>query len=173
MKLSLKTLRSSNKFNGNILRLQSKGFTIIELLIVIVVIGILAALVLNSVAGVQGRGRDRERQTDMNSLATQLEAYYQDNGGYPLLATVSAADATLQTTFKGADVGIFKAPGQAANTMVTAGTGAAPTPTIAQYGYYPLAADGTTVCAAAPCAKFILAYRQEADSVVKTKTSLN
>src|SRR5690606_24488036 len=48
-----------------------KGFTVVELLIVIVVIGILAALVLNTFAGIQQKARDTERKTDINAVATQ------------------------------------------------------------------------------------------------------
>lgn len=62
---------------------NKKGFTIIELLIVIVVIGILATLVLNTFTGVQARARDTERRADLNALSTQLEVYFTDNGGYP------------------------------------------------------------------------------------------
>ena len=64
------------------LRKQS-GFTIIELLIVIVVIGILAALVLNAFGNIQERARDTERQNDINAIHTQLELYYADKGSYP------------------------------------------------------------------------------------------
>jgi prepilin-type N-terminal cleavage/methylation domain-containing protein len=42
----------------------SKGFTIVELLIVIVVIGILAALVVTTYNGIQQKARDTERKTD-------------------------------------------------------------------------------------------------------------
>ena len=59
------------------MRLQ-KGFTIVELLIVIVIIGILALLVLNTFNGVQQKARDTERQTDATSISKQLEAYYAD-----------------------------------------------------------------------------------------------
>lgn len=72
------------------LKKRSEGFTIVELLIVIVVIGILAALVLNTFQGVQARARDTERKTDINAIHTQLEVFYNDNGYY--LAT--AADLT-------------------------------------------------------------------------------
>lgn len=65
------------------LRNKQSGFTIIELLIVIVVIGILAALVLNAFGNIQERARDTERQSDINSIHTQLELYYADNTSYP------------------------------------------------------------------------------------------
>ena len=65
------------------LRNAQSGFTIIELLIVIVVIGILAALVLNAFGNIQERARDTERRSDINSIHTQLEVFYTDNTAYP------------------------------------------------------------------------------------------
>ena len=75
-------------------RLQRKesGFTIIELLIVIVVIGILAGLVLNVFTGIQEQGRDAERKTDLEAVEGQLEAYAAKNGYYPTVLNI--ADAT-------------------------------------------------------------------------------
>ncbi|MBC7746515.1 prepilin-type N-terminal cleavage/methylation domain-containing protein [Pedobacter sp.] len=139
-----------------------KGFTIVELLIVIVVIGILAGLVLNTFSGVQKRARDTQRQTDLNSLATQLEVYYNDNAGYPLLASIN------NTTLKGLDSGATMAPGQTTSSMTATGA-----PTKDQYGYQTWAADGTTACATAPCAKFTLTYLRENDNTVQSKLSLN
>jgi len=92
------------------LKLKSqKGFTIVELLIVIVVIGILAALVLNTFAGVQKRARDTQRQTAINSMATQLEVYYNDQGSYPALGPLAADngiknDTWVQNNLKGFDL---------------------------------------------------------------------
>ncbi|MEO8863266.1 MAG: prepilin-type N-terminal cleavage/methylation domain-containing protein, partial [Candidatus Saccharimonadales bacterium] len=47
------------------LKVKQQGFTIVELLIVIVVIGILAALVITTFTGIQQKGRDTERTTDL------------------------------------------------------------------------------------------------------------
>lgn len=65
------------------LKQRQSGFTIVELLIVIVIIGILATLVIVTFSGVQQRARDSERKTDINAVAGQLEAVYAKLGAYP------------------------------------------------------------------------------------------
>lgn len=147
---------------------SNKGFTIVELLIVIIIIGILAALVLNSFRGVQERARDTERQTDVKAQAAQLEVYYTDNGGYPIFTGSVDTDSWIQTNLKGADLNAWRAPNQPANSMVNSST-----PTIKQYGYTPLQNDGTTACTTAPCAKFKLYWHSEKDDSIKTVESLN
>lgn len=61
----------------------SKGFTIVELLIVIVVIGILAAIVIVAFNGVQSRARDSERVTEIKNIQKKLEVYFAEKGHYP------------------------------------------------------------------------------------------
>lgn len=61
----------------------TSGFTIVELLIVIVVIAILAAISVVAYTGVQARARDSQRVQDIKAITTALEMYYLDNGGYP------------------------------------------------------------------------------------------
>jgi prepilin-type N-terminal cleavage/methylation domain-containing protein len=147
---------------------NSKGFTIVELLIVIVVIAILAALVLNSFRGVQERARDTKRRTDVNAQASQLEVYYTDNGGYPLFTGQVNTDSWLSANLKGADLNAWRAPNQTANSMVNSSS-----PTKDQYGYTPLQDDGTTACTTAPCAKYKLYWYSEKTAAVTTKDSLN
>ncbi len=76
---------------GSFSNKRTKGFTIVELLIVIVVIGILAAIVIVAYNGVQQRARDSRRQNDVQSLTQALELYYLDNGQYPAGSGSSAA----------------------------------------------------------------------------------
>jgi general secretion pathway protein G len=59
------------------------GFTIVELLIVIVVIAILAAISIVAFNGAQARARDSARLSDYKSIQKALEMYRIDNGGYP------------------------------------------------------------------------------------------
>ena len=84
------------------LKKQSKGFTIVELLIVIVVIGILALLVITTYSGIQAKARNTKRQTDLKSLQTKLEAFYNDNGYYPNLADMQST-TWLKSNMKGID----------------------------------------------------------------------
>lgn len=61
---------------------KQKGFTIVELLIVIVVIGILAAISLIAYANVQAKARDSERMSDLAVLKKAIMLYHTDNGDY-------------------------------------------------------------------------------------------
>ena len=61
-----------------------KGFTIVELLIAIVVIGILAAIVVVSYNGVQNTARNAQRLEDINRVTDLLDIYYTKNGSYPI-----------------------------------------------------------------------------------------
>ena len=68
----------------NMRKTNQKGFTIIELLVVIVIIGILVALALPQLFAAQARGRDTDRKNDLKNISQQLETYYNDNdGAYP------------------------------------------------------------------------------------------
>ena len=60
-----------------------RGFTIVELLIVIVVIAILAAIAIVSYNGIQSRANDTAVQNDLNNFAKKMELYKVDNGTYP------------------------------------------------------------------------------------------
>lgn len=106
----------------------SSGFTIVELLIVIVVIGILAALVVTTYNGIQQKARDTERKTDVNAVYGQLEAYQAQNGKYPTLANL--VDATFRSAnMKGLDAAALTAP----NGTVLDSAAA----TISKYQYVP------------------------------------
>gem|GEM_PF-2461804 len=62
--------------------MQKKSFTLIEMLIVVVIIGILAAALIPRLQSVQARARDTKRKADLHQIATALAIYKEDNGGY-------------------------------------------------------------------------------------------
>ena len=61
----------------------SFGFTIVELLIVIVVIGILAAITIVSFNGVTSKANVSKSQSDLKNMQKLIEMYKVDNGTYP------------------------------------------------------------------------------------------
>ena len=64
-------------------KVKSRGFTIIELIVVIAIIAILAGIVVVSVSGYLANARDSKRLQDMQQLKTALALYYADHGFYP------------------------------------------------------------------------------------------
>jgi len=97
------------------------GFTIVELLIVIVVIGILAALVIVTYNGIQQKARDTERKTDIKAVQGQLEAYWANNAKYPTLANMN--DGTFRSAnMKGLDPAALADPKNAASQQLCAAT---------------------------------------------------
>lgn len=62
---------------------MSKGFTLMELLIVIAILGILAVLVSGNLINSLKRGRDAKRKEDLQQIQKAVELYYEDNNQYP------------------------------------------------------------------------------------------
>ena len=62
---------------------RQRGFTLIEIMVVVVILGILGALVLPNVMGRPDQAKATAARTDIQSIATALEIYHLDNGHYP------------------------------------------------------------------------------------------
>jgi len=60
---------------------QKRGFTLIELLIVVVIIGILAAIAIPKFANTKDKAYLAQMKSDLRNLATYEESYAADNGG--------------------------------------------------------------------------------------------
>jgi type IV pilus assembly protein PilA len=72
-----------------------KGFTLIELLIVVVIIGILAAIALPKFGQTRQRAYVSAMQADVNQIRTAMEMWYQDNTFTYAGATVAGLDVNL------------------------------------------------------------------------------
>lgn len=98
--------------NKNSFRQRSKGFTLIEMLIVVAIIGILSSLILVGLASFRSRGRDARRVADVKQVQNALEVYYTKNLKYPAVTGGSAEDRweELTTTVTGGGIGISQLP---------------------------------------------------------------
>lgn len=66
---------------------NKKGFTLVELLVVITILAILMTIGIAVYSGVQKNARDLRRKTDLRSIKIALDLYYQSNGKYPTVAS--------------------------------------------------------------------------------------
>ena len=62
---------------------HSRGFTLIELLVVIAIVGLLASIVFGSLNSARTKGQDAARVSNIKSLRTALELYYDTYNTYP------------------------------------------------------------------------------------------
>lgn len=60
-----------------------KGFTLVELLVVISIIGILTTLLMVNFVGTREKANDSKKVQDLNSVKNALRMYYNDNQTYP------------------------------------------------------------------------------------------
>ena len=157
--------------------MRTRGFTIVELLVVITVMAILIPVTMFSIGGLNKVGRDRERESDASAIARQLELVYTNktvdsSPTYPGTVALNAADR--DATFGGNTVNITRAPGsnifsiRKANNNVASPTGVSPQPATTgdtQYIYQPIDKNGNGDCPSL-CARFNLYYFNESDNKV-------
>ena len=65
---------------------QDKGFTLVELLIVIVILGILATVTVFAVRGITDRGQENSCAVERKTILTAVEAFYAENRTEPTFA---------------------------------------------------------------------------------------
>lgn len=74
------------------MRKLHNGFTLLELLVVIAVIGILISMGVVAFSTAQAKGRDSKRRGDVKAMQSAFEQYYAENTGYAACATMATAE---------------------------------------------------------------------------------
>jgi type IV pilus assembly protein PilA len=64
-------------------RISASGFTLVELMIVIAIIGILAAIAIPQFASFRQKAYNSAAISDLRNVKTNLEAFYKDHQQYP------------------------------------------------------------------------------------------
>lgn len=83
---------------------SNRGFTLLELLIVVAIIGLLASLILVGLSSFRSRGRDARRIADVKQVQNGLEIYYAKENKYPPITSGVWND--LAGEIKRVDIGI-------------------------------------------------------------------
>jgi prepilin-type N-terminal cleavage/methylation domain-containing protein len=173
--------------------MKRRGFTIVELIITITIMGILLTLAVVNIGSTQVKARDDERKSDIESIAQHLESFYMTGTAtstsyatYPSVDLIGT-EAQIREDLRDADRKSFLPPGTTDVTttfIASTNTGSAssiqttsgvlPQPTIGQYVYQPIKSNGS-ICLTGEvdCRKFNLFYRLETDSTVYKLTSKN
>lgn len=173
--------------------MKQSGFTIIEIVVTITVMGILLTLAVVNMSSSQVRARDDERKSDVESIARHLETYYRNGTGqpgdtigrYPPTAFASDTGSVSEylvdidprsLTAPNADNGSRDMSLIAATNSTQTTNGVSPTPNVDRYVYQPLRWSGSAwaLCTGTQeCRRFNIFYKLESDGTVYRMESRN
>lgn len=146
-----------------------RGFSLVEIIIVIAVLGILAAITVIATLRFQVDARDSQRVSSATTIAEALEKYYTKNGEYPSCSSLTqTAGQTVANTILDINAELLIAPTATSETNsikcqpLAAGT---------EDDFYEYAVATSSSCTGASgtaCAEYTLKYREESTGNVKT-----
>jgi len=151
----------------NRVRGRIRGFTLIELIVVIAVIGVLATITVVGFGRYQGDARDARRASSATIIAEALEKYYDTNGEYP---SCTAMTTNPTTTLPGVQLTAIKTPSAPTSETNSIKTCSALTYSVGNDSFA-YVGDGSSSCVSSACLQFSLQYIEEGTSSVKTISS--
>ncbi len=144
------------------------GFTAVELVVAVVIIGILLTIATVGYRSTQISARNKEREADVATIANYLESIYNKEiksgslvikkaGSYPATSMISNA-TYFNIIFEGLPDSAARAPGSTANSIMHATT----PPDVRYYYYVPVQSNGG-ICndRMAECRSFFVRYKLE------------
>lgn len=142
------------------LKRNDRGFTIVELLAVIVVIVVMVSLLVTTYSGIQTHQRNTQRTNDLKLFQDKLETYFETNANshYPSAADINTQPANgtwwIQTNMKGLSKQTIRDPSSSSYRVLTS----VPKKAGIGYVYQPVQSDGTTSCESndTTCASYTL-----------------
>ena len=167
---------------------HQRGFTLVELVIVITIMSIILVLGVVNLRSSQATARDQERKTDIDNIARGLEGFYTNSTGTPsypstYIGNAATSDADVTSALQNIDIKSLQAPGVGAGTRSLKSatyanettTGVSPSLTDATtYLYQPLQLDNTLcTLATQECRRYNLFYRLEGGTTVYKVSSKN
>jgi len=87
---------------------KQKGFTLVELLVVIGIIAVLSAVVLTSLSSSRAKARDGRRVSDIQQIQLALEQYFDKCGQYPsVISSLSTSNGCTGSTNLGTFISVI------------------------------------------------------------------
>lgn len=84
---------------GTPLKRSSRGFTLVELLIVVAIIGIVASIAIPNLLNAVDKGKQKRTMADLRTLGTAVESYAVDNVFYPAANSTGAIRAVIDPIY--------------------------------------------------------------------------
>ena len=88
---------------------DTKGFSLIEIFVVLISVGVLVAIVVTTYSGIQARSRNNTRTANITTLQEYIEKFYSQNMYYPSLKDMNSA-SWRAANMKGLALGALKDP---------------------------------------------------------------
>jgi type II secretory pathway pseudopilin PulG len=144
---------------------KQAGFTIVELLIIIITVGIVLGIAITTFTDVRRKRHNSERQQDIKTLQHTIEDYYSQTERYPSLAQINDAAWRNKNLKSLQDSDLTDPSGK--RTLLT------PLPVAGAYSYQPTTSDDKSCDnITADCMKYVLTATQE-EADVYTKNNYN
>jgi general secretion pathway protein G len=81
------------------MRSRSNGFTLVELLIVVAIIGIITAIAIPNLLNAVDKGKQKRTMSDLRAIGSAVEVYAIENATYPTAANAAAIKALIDPTY--------------------------------------------------------------------------